>query len=310
MDLKKIAIKILISGIVNGVIGKKVLGAGALFYSDHTGYLDPNKIEGYTYNPADNKWYLSPPSPDYGQYAWLNPATPALNEKLNTAREVVIQHNNLEQLGPFGAIIETDANSSCIRPEVNSEFQAASSFTQRIDPLSLDLDGDGIETVGANAGIIFDFDGDGLKTGTGWVKGDDGFLVLDRNGNGQIDNGGELFGVDTVKANGQKATDGFDALKDFDSNGDGVFDAKDAQFANVRVWQDANQDGIAQAGELKTLAEHNIVAINLDSTASNQNSNGNLISAIGSFVRGDGSEGTVNANQSLAANLDLASNPF
>ncbi|MCU9951766.1 hypothetical protein OEJ36_30385, partial [Pseudomonas sp. PDM13] len=171
-------------------------------------------------------------------------------------------------------------------------------------------DGDGIETVGANAGITFDFDGDGLKTGTGWVKGDDGFLVLDRNGNGQIDNGGELFGVDTVKVNGQKASNGFDALKDFDSNGDGVFDAQDTQFANVKIWQDANQDGIAQAGELKTLAEHNIVAINLDSTASNHNSNGNLISAVGSFVRGDGSEGTVNANQSLAANLDLASNPF
>ncbi|WP_165679433.1 calcium-binding protein, partial [Metapseudomonas otitidis] len=204
-----------------------------------------------------------------------------------------------------------DSGKSCnISPVVNSNFDAANSFIQRIDPLSLDLDGDGIETVGANAGITFDFDGDGLKTGTGWVKGDDGFLVLDRNGNGQIDNGGELFGVDTVKANGQKATDGFDALRDFDSNGDGVFDAKDAQFANVRVWQDTNQDGIAQTGELKTLAEHNIVAINLDSTASNQNSNGNLISAIGSFVRGDGSEGTINANQSLAANLDLASNPF
>ncbi|MWK59524.1 hypothetical protein GO594_26355, partial [Pseudomonas otitidis] len=201
-------------------------------------------------------------------------------------------------------------NTPSVQNDVNQNFNSANSFVQRRDPLSLDLDGDGIETVGTNAGITFDFDGDGLKTGTGWVKGDDGFLVLDRNGNGQIDNGGELFGVDTVKANGQKATDGFDALRDFDSNGDGVFDAKDAQFANVRVWQDTNQDGIAQTGELKTLAEHNIAAINLDSTASNQNSNGNLISAIGSFVRGDGSEGTVNANQSLAANLDLASNPF
>ncbi len=197
-----------------------------------------------------------------------------------------------------------------IMPEVNNDFNSANAFVERRDPLSLDLDGDGIETVGTNAGITFDFDGDGLKTGTGWVKGDDGFLVLDRNGNGQIDNGGELFGVDTVKTNGQKASNGFDALKDFDSNGDGVFDAQDTQFANVKIWQDANQDGIAQAGELKTLAEHNIVAINLDSTASNHNSNGNLISAVGSFVRGDGSEGTVNANQSLAANLDLASNPF
>lgn len=203
-----------------------------------------------------------------------------------------------------------ERRKSGVSPETNTNFSNANSFVERRDPLSLDLDGDGIETVGANAGITFDFDGDGLKTGTGWVKGDDGFLVLDRNGNGQIDNGGELFGVDTVKANGQKATDGFDALKDFDSNGDGVFDAQDTQFANVKIWQDTNQDGIAQNGELKTLAEHNIVAINLDAKASNHNSNGNLISAIGSFVRGDGSEGTVNANQSLAANLDLASNPF
>ncbi|BBT17511.1 hypothetical protein WP8S17C03_35600 [Metapseudomonas otitidis] len=203
-----------------------------------------------------------------------------------------------------------ERRKSGVSPETNTNFSNANSFVERRDPLSLDLDGDGIETVGANAGITFDFDGDGLKTGTGWVKGDDGFLVLDRNGNGQIDNGGELFGVDTVKANGQKATDGFDALKDFDSNGDGVFDAQDTQFANVKIWQDTNQDGIAQNGELKTLAGHNIVAINLDAKASNHNSNGNLISAVGSFVRGDGSEGTVNANQSLAANLDLASNPF
>ncbi|WP_277223119.1 calcium-binding protein [Pseudomonas indica] len=180
----------------------------------------------------------------------------------------------------------------------------------RSDPLTLDLDADGIETTSANTGITFDFDGDGLRTGTGWVKGDDGFLVLDRNGNGTIDTGRELFGVDTVKSNGQKAVNGFDALSDLDSNADGVFDAKDAQFANVRVWQDANQDGISQASELKTLAEHNITAINLGSTQSSQNSNGNIVSAVGSFVRGDGTEGDVNANQSLAANLDLASNPF
>ncbi len=199
---------------------------------------------------------------------------------------------------------------SVIGRDVNVDFLSALNFVQRSDPLALDLDGDGIETVSANTGITFDFNGDGLKTGTGWVKGDDGLLVLDRNGNGAIDNGGELFGVDTVKSNGQKATDGFDALRDLDSNGDGVFNAEDAEFSKVRVWQDANQDGVAQAGELKTLAQHDITAINLDSTATDQASNGNVISAVGSFVRGDGTSGAINGNQSLAANLDLASNPF
>ncbi|MFK4074727.1 hypothetical protein ACI2KX_13575, partial [Ectopseudomonas khazarica] len=201
-------------------------------------------------------------------------------------------------------------NKNSIDPDTNNSFLDALRFIQRRDPLALDLDGDGIETVSANTGITFDFDGDGLKTGTGWVKGDDGFLVIDRNGNGTIDNGSELFGVDTIKSNGQKASDGFDALRDLDGNGDGIFDAQDAQFGNVRVWQDLNQDGVAQANELKTLAEHHITAVNLSSTASNQNSNGNIISATGSFIRDDGSEGAVNDNQSLAANLDLANNPF
>jgi hypothetical protein len=87
------------------------------------------------------------------------------------------------------------------------------------DPLALDLDGDGIETIGVGS-VVFDHDADGLKTGTGWLKGDDGFVVWDRNSNGAIDSGRELFGVDTVKADGSLATDGVDALSDLDSNGD------------------------------------------------------------------------------------------
>jgi len=190
-----------------------------------------------------------------------------------------------------------------IDPKVNFEYQEAKDFVQRIDPLALDLDGDGIETVSANAGITFDFNGDGIKTGTGWLSSDDGFLVLDRNGNGTIDNGSELFGIDTVKFDGTLATDGFDALRDLDSNGDGIFDAQDKLFDKVRVWQDKNQDGISQADELKTLKEHGISAINLDSTASSTIDNGNLISSIGTMKLEDGSSGT-------GGNLDLASNPF
>jgi len=197
-----------------------------------------------------------------------------------------------------------------IRSEVNSGFASAMAFVQRIDPLALDLDGDGLETVGINSGINFDFDGDGVRTGTGWVSKDDGFLVWDRNENGAIDDGGELFGVDYVKRNGEKAVDGFDALGDLDSDGSGSFDSADEQFDNLRIWQDFNQDGIAQSNELKTLAEHNIIAINLDSNKANQSSNGNIVSAVGRYVRDDGSAGEVNGNQSLVGNLDLASNPF
>ena len=101
-----------------------------------------------------------------------------------------------------------------ISDNVNSLWEQARNWIARRDPLVLDLDGDGIETVGVNATthVLFDHNNDGVKTGTGWVKGDDGLLVLDRNGNGVIDNGSELFG-DATMVNGVKATDGFSALR-------------------------------------------------------------------------------------------------
>jgi len=77
---------------------------------------------------------------------------------------------------------------------------AAGTTLPRRDPIVFDLDGDGIETTSTRDGIVilFDHDGDSVKTGTGWIKPDDGWLVLDRNGNGVIDSGRELFGVDTL----------------------------------------------------------------------------------------------------------------
>ena len=157
------------------------------------------------------------------------------------------------------------------------------------DPLAIDLDGDGIETIGADGTVVFDHDGDGVKTGTGWVKADDAFVVLDRNGNGLIDTGAELFGVDTVKADGSFAVDGFDALSDLDSNGDGVFDAKDSEFANVRLWQDMDQDGVSDEGELTSLTDAGIVSINLEAKSGNVNlGNGNVQTGTAAHLTVDG----------------------
>jgi hypothetical protein len=105
---------------------------------------------------------------------------------------------------------------------VASAGAAAAIALPRIDPLALDLDGDGIETVSDRDGVIlFDHNADGIKTGTGWLTRDDGWLVLDRNGNGTIDSGRELFGVDTILSSGVNASDGFAALREFDLNKDG-----------------------------------------------------------------------------------------
>ncbi|MGH7455336.1 MAG: hypothetical protein ACRENG_28545, partial [bacterium] len=89
-----------------------------------------------------------------------------------------------------------------------------------VDPLAIDLDGDGIETAGINGAstVLFDHNADGLKTGTGWLKGDDAWLVRDLNGNGTIDSGAEMFGDQTLLPNGQKAASGLQALRALDSN--------------------------------------------------------------------------------------------
>ena len=184
-----------------------------------------------------------------------------------------------------------------------SWWDRAKDWFPRHDPLTLDLDGDGLETTGiaATNPILFDHDGDSIKNGTGWVSSDDGFLVLDKNGNGSIDSGRELFGDNTIKSNGQLATDGFDALADLDSisnggNADGRISNADAQFANLRVWRDLNQDGISQSNELFTLSSQNIASINVTKTANSQTlANGNQIADLGSFTRTDGSTGTAGA---------------
>ncbi|WP_322835870.1 calcium-binding protein, partial [Verminephrobacter aporrectodeae] len=181
-----------------------------------------------------------------------------------------------------------------------------------VDPLILDLDGDGLEISPLSRNIQFDTDGDGIKTGTAWANADDGILAWDRNGNGLIDSGRELFGDETLLANGQKATHGFTALRELDVGGaqgtvggagDGVFDAKDAQYANLRVWRDLNQDGISQTGELQTLAEAGIASIGLSSTATSTDYGDAQLVQSGSFIRSNGSEGQ-------AGSFILAQNNF
>jgi hypothetical protein len=168
----------------------------------------------------------------------------------------------------------------------NNNFQNTRNAVAPIrrDPLILDLDGDGFETVGIDttAPILFDHDGDGVKTATGWVAGDDAFLVLDRDGNGTIDDGHELFGDATPLVAGGTAADGFAALAQEDSNNDGQVDALDAHFADLRLWRDLNQDGISQSDELHTLASQGIVSLSAARTTnSTLLANGNQIADLG-----------------------------
>ncbi len=154
----------------------------------------------------------------------------------------------------------------------NIQFQSLAS--PYIDPVVLDLDGDGVELLDfTSADVLFDIDHDGIKELTGWVKGEDGILVHDLSGNGFIDDISETLSEYYNGAQGEGGAagekpyaDGFAALKSLDSNSDNIFDANDAAFSLLRVWKDADQDGVSDAGELFTLDALGIVSINLAAT--------------------------------------------
>ena len=119
-------------------------------------------------------------------------------------------------------------------------------------PIILDLDGDGVETMGVeeDGSVFFDFNGDGRQSLTGWVGKDDGLLVFDRNGDGIINDDSELFGNNTARYNGLgKCIHGFEALAQEDSNGDGLVNHLDDNWQHLKVWCDLNQDGITNEGE-------------------------------------------------------------
>ena len=138
-------------------------------------------------------------------------------------------------------------------------------------PIILDLDGDGIvETTFRDASgtrLYFDLDNSGYAERSGWVGADDGLLVRDLNANGRIDSGAELFGNHTLLADGTRAVNGFQALAGLDTNRDGVINASDAQsFASLRIWKDADGDGQTDTGELITLDQASVRALNVGYT--------------------------------------------
>jgi hypothetical protein len=138
-------------------------------------------------------------------------------------------------------------------------------------PIMVDLDNNGFHLTGLDDPVVFDIDADKRTELLSWTRAGemDALLALDRNGNGMIDDGGELFGNATRLANGDRAANGYEALAELDSwtmggNGDGVIDSADAAFSSLQMWTDLNHDGVSQPDELQTLPEAGIVRMDVD----------------------------------------------
>lgn len=181
--------------------------------------------------------------------------------------------------------------------ELNLKFRQNTSVEERIgisleelgikkvDPLVLDLDGKGIQLTEAGKGAIFDVTADGKLDSTAWVKGNTALLTYDRNGNGVIDNGSELFG----DQNG--AADGFEELGKYDTNGDRKITILDPIFKALKLYRDLNGDGKMSKNEFSSLSELGIKALNLNFMRTSADINGNSLILNGSFEREDGSTG-------------------
>lgn len=155
-------------------------------------------------------------------------------------------------------------------------------------PIALDLNGDGLHFLSVADGVAYDY-GTG-KVGTAWVGPDDGLLARDTTGKGGAD--GDL---QVSFATGGATSDLVGVAAQYDSNHDGKLSVADTQFASFGVWQDANSNGVVDAGEFKSLAALGITSINLTSDGKVYGAAANDVTVLGqtSFTRADGSTGTV-----------------
>jgi hypothetical protein len=131
-------------------------------------------------------------------------------------------------------------------------------------PLVIDLGGHGVSFEAPRP--IFDVDGDGRLDKVAWVASTETpFVVRDRNHNGRVDGIDEMFGDGTKDrlGGGRSSKNGFEALAQYDLDGNGVIDALDPVFGELALWFDRNHDGVTDDGELEPLGRRKVTRIDL-----------------------------------------------
>lgn len=140
-------------------------------------------------------------------------------------------------------------------------FLTATGAWAQCSPIVVDLNKDGIDLGPAGRGVSFDVNADGYPELVQWVRpgGDEAFIALDRNRNGVVDDGSELFGVGTPLFEGGNAANGFVGLAQYDQpllggNDDGMISREDAIWPELSLWLDSNADGVSTANEMRSPA--------------------------------------------------------
>ncbi len=184
-----------------------------------------------------------------------------------------------------GRILRFSLNLEMSREfHLQSDSQLLAGNARRKDPLVVNFAGNAAALTDRR--FRFDLDADGTAESLAMLAGGSGYLAIDRNGNGRIDDGRELFGT--------QSGDGFADLAALDADGDGWVDAADPGFATLRIWQPA-ADG---AGTLTTLAAQGIAALSTQAVATSfalrgtGNADLGAVRSTGVYVREDGSAGT------------------
>jgi hypothetical protein len=138
-------------------------------------------------------------------------------------------------------------------------------WDDRYSPIVVNFDTGGYRLTGANSPVSFDMPGNGHPTLMGWTSEgpDEAFLWLDRNGNGRVTSGAELFGNFTPLRNGDLAKNGFEALREFDGNNDGVIDVRDPIWPQLMLWRDLNHNGLSEPAEIAPLAGSGVIGIDV-----------------------------------------------
>jgi hypothetical protein len=183
--------------------------------------------------------------------------------------------NNADGFDAFGNPSREIGTDSCLYPSGCPDgYWSDGPFccTNGASPVLVDVAGDGFSLTDAAGGVDFDIDGDGSAERLSWTAADsdDAWLALDRNGDGVVNSGRELFGNFTPQPAPPAgiSRNGFLALAEFDKpsgggNSDGVIDSRDRIFASLRLWRDVNHDGVSEPGELRTLAQLGLESVGL-----------------------------------------------